>query len=238
MSKILVVDDDLSIRELISDLLTDRGMEVRCAVSGEEALGILSLESFDLILLDIMMGGISGIELCQKVRDSVSCPIIFISAKNTVGDIVGGLGVGADDYITKPFSLEELSARDDAHLRSRQRSAAPFTPSNIIKIGGISVDADARTALRDGKEVELSTREFDMLAYMMRNAGQTLSKEKIFREVWGTSYGDMGAVAINIKNLREKLDPERKYIKTVWGSGYRFVGHSAYSEGGGELEER
>lgn len=236
MTKILVVDDDLSIRELISDLLTDRGMEVRCAVSGEEALGILSLESFDLILLDIMMGGISGIELCQKVRDSVNCPIIFLSAKKTVRDIVDGLGVGADDYITKPFSLEELSARVDAHLRSRSRATAIFTPSNIITIGGVTVDTDSRTVKKDNREIELSTREFDMLAYLMKNAGQTISKEKIFREVWGTSYGDVGAVAINIKNLREKLDPERRYIKTVWGSGYRFVSRSAYGEGGEGFE--
>ena len=234
MNKILVVDDDLSIRQLISDVLTDQGMSVRCGVSGEEALGILELESFDLILLDIMMGGISGIELCRKVRGRIECPIIFISAKDSVPDIVNGLGVGADDYITKPFALEELVARVCAHLRTHARVSAQNDASRALTIGEITLDPDARTVSKSGQPVELSTREFDLLHYLMSNAGQTMSKEHIFRDVWGTSFGDMGAVAINIKNLRTKIDPDWQYIKTIWGSGYRFVTRSAYDEQKGD----
>ena len=237
--RILAVDDDASILELVSDVLTERDMEVRTAASGEEALELLEGESFDLILLDIMLGGVSGLEVCRRVRDRVNCPILFLSAKDDVKDIVKGLGLGADDYVTKPFALEELVARVQAHLRARARSQAPRREGQtVLQIGKICLDQETRSVTKDGVPVDLSTREFDLLAYLMSNAGQTLSKEQIFRDVWETDYGDVGTVAINIKKLRTKIDPDWAYIKTIWGSGYRFVTRSGFSEqtGGGHHE--
>ena len=234
------MDDDASILELVSDVLTERDMEVRTASSGEEALELLDREPFDLILLDIMLGGVSGLEVCRRVRDRVSCPILFLSAKDDVKDIVKGLGLGADDYVTNPFALEELVARVQAHLRARARSQAPQREGQaVLQIGQIRLDLEARTVTKDGVPVDLSTREFDLLAYLMNNAGQTLSKEQIFHGVWETDYGDVGTVAINIKKLRTKIDPDWAYIKTIWGSGYRFVTKSGFVEGtGGGTDER
>jgi len=237
--RILAVDDDASILELVSDVLAEQDMEVRTATSGEEALELLERERFDLVLLDIMLGGVSGLEVCRRVRDKVSCPILFLSAKDDVKDIVKGLGLGADDYVTKPFALEELVARVRAHLRARARGQKPQQErQTVIQIGQIRLDLEERTVTKDGAPVDLSTREFDLLAYLMNNAGQTLSKEQIFRGVWETDYGDIGTVAINIKKLRTKIDPDWEYIKTIWGSGYRFVTKSGFSGrtggGGGE----
>lgn len=237
--RILAVDDDASILELVSDVLTERDMEVRTAASGEETLELLERENFDLILLDIMLGGVSGLEVCRRVRDRVSCPILFLSAKDDVKDIVKGLGLGADDYVTKPFALEELVARVQAHLRARARVQPPRREGQaVLQIGKICLDRETRSVTKDGTPVDLSTREFDLLAYLMNNAGQTLSKEQIFRDVWETDYGDVGTVAINIKKLRTKIDPDWAYIKTIWGSGYRFVTKSGFSEqtGGGHDE--
>lgn len=233
--QILVVDDDASILELVSDVLNEENMEVRTASSGEEALALLEDETFDLVLLDIMMKGISGLEVCRRVRDRVSCPILFLSAKDNVKDIVRGLGLGADDYMTKPFALEELVARVRAHLRAqnRNRMSRERERQAAIQIGQIRLDPEERTVTKDGVPVELSTREFDLLACLMNNAGQTLSKEQLFHSVWETDYGDVGTVAINIKKLRTKIDPEWDYIKTIWGSGYRFVTKSGYTEQAG-----
>ena len=228
---ILVVDDDASIRLLVSDVLTDQGLTVSAASSGEEALKRLESESFDLILLDIMMKGIDGLEVCRRIRDRVDCPILFLSAKDSARDIVNGLGLGADDYLTKPFELEVLAARVQAHLRRQSRSSLPgHSPRGPIRIGEICLDPESMTVTRAGEAVPLSTRELELLSYLMSHAGQTLPRERIYRDVWKTEYGDVSAVAINIKNLRLKLDPEWRYIKTVWGQGYRFVTQSGFAE--------
>ena len=187
-------------------------------------------QSFDLILLDIMMKGLSGLDVCRKIRSRVSCPILFLSAKDSVKDIVAGLDLGADDYLTKPFVLEELVARIQAHLRRQMRSDPRRASAGPIQIGGIRMEPEEMRVTRNGVEVPLSTREFELLAYLMQNAGQTLSRERIFHDVWRTEYGDVGTVAINIKNLRAKLDPDWRYIKTVWGSGYRFVTQNGFAE--------
>lgn len=229
-NKILVVDDDASICLLISDVLTDQGYAVTTAHSGEEALKRLEGEKFDLILLDIMMKGMDGLEVCRRIRGQVECPILFLSAKDSARDIVTGLGLGADDYLTKPFEVEVLAARVQAHLRRQTRGAAPARGGGILQIGDIALDAENMTATRAGKDIPLSTRELELLQYLMSHAGQTLSRERIYRDVWKTEYGDMSAVAVNIKNLRLKLDPEWKYIKTVWGQGYRFVTQSGLEE--------
>lgn len=228
---ILVVDDDDSIRMLVADVLRDAGYRVTALSSGEAALTACEVEKFDLILLDIMLGGISGLDVCREIRERTACPILFVSAKNDSRDIVRGLGLGGDDYITKPFSIDELLARVEAHLRRQERMSAGSTGGQRITIGKISADPDSRTVTLNGEKVDITSHEFDLLIYLMKNAGQTISKEQIFRDVWRTQYGDMGTVAINIKNLRTKLDPDREYIKTVWGSGYRFVTQSGISEG-------
>lgn len=229
--KILVVDDDSSIRLLVSDVLTDQGLTVSAAASGEEALKRLEEESFDLVLLDIMMKGMDGLEVCRRVRDRVACPILFLSAKDSSRDIVTGLGLGADDYLTKPFELEVLSARVQAHLRRQSRIAPPIAAGRgPIRIGEICLDPEGMTVARAGQLIPLSTRELELLHYLMAHAGQTLSRERIYRDVWKTEYGDISTVAINIKNLRLKIDPEWRYIKTVWGQGYRFVTPSGLAE--------
>ena len=205
---ILLVDDDVSILLLVSDVLEENGMNVVTARSGEEAVRLMEGQSFDLILLDIMMKGLSGLDVCRKIRSRVSCPILFLSAKDSVKDIVAGLDLGADDYLTKPFVLEELVARIQAHLRRQRRSYPRRASAGPIQIGGIRMEPEEMRVTRNGVEVPLSTREFELLAYLMQNAGQTLSRERIFHDVWRTEYGDVGTVAINIKNLRAKLDPD------------------------------
>ncbi len=229
--RILIADDDPSILMLISDVLTDAGMQVRTVASGEEALRAVGEETFSLIILDIMMKGISGLEVCAAIRDKVSCPILFLSAKDSAHDIIEGLGLGADDYITKPFAIDELVARIKAHLRRQARLGENTTGGDVLRIGEITLDRRQLTVTRGGVPVDLSTREFELLDFLMRNAGQTLSREKIFRDVWKTEFGDIGTVAINIKNLRSKIDPDWAYIKTVWGSGYQFVTRSGLNEG-------
>ena len=158
--RILAADDDASILELISDVLSEQGLMVRTVSSGEEALEALDQEPFDLVLLDIMMKGISGLEVCRQIRGRVSCPIVFLSAKDNVKDIVRGLDLGADDYLTKPFALEELVARIQAHLRARARvRALPAEGApRPIQIGEIYLDPESRTVTRGGRPVELSTR--------------------------------------------------------------------------------
>lgn len=232
--RILLVDDDASILALVADVLGENGLDTVTARSGEEAIRLVGEGTFDLILLDIMMQGISGLEVCRRIRGAVSCPILFLSAKDNVKDIVEGLGLGADDYLIKPFALEELVARIQAHLRRQSRSAPVRKGGAPLQIGEIRLDPAEMSVHKGGEKVALSTREYELLAYLMENAGQTLSRDRIFRDVWRTEYGDVGTVAINIKNLRTKLDPDWNYIKTVWGSGYRFVTQSGYDESRGE----
>ncbi|MDD4808114.1 MAG: response regulator transcription factor [Oscillospiraceae bacterium] len=234
--KILVVDDDVSILMLLSDVLGENGYAVTTAPTGEEAIALIRKITFDMIILDIMLKGISGLDVCRRIRGSVSCPILFLSAKDTSKDIVNGLNLGADDYLTKPFMLDELVARINAHLRRESRTAGPQRAHSVLQIGDITLNRDEMNVQKGGSPVQLSTKEFELLAYLMQNAGHTLSREKIYHDVWKTSYGDVGTVAINIKNLREKLDPKWQYIKTVWGSGYRFVTQSSFTDecAGGE----
>jgi DNA-binding response OmpR family regulator len=223
MLKILIADDDRSIAELISDALTDEGYETEIVNDGEQALRKIARSAdYSLILLDIMMPRIDGLEVCRRIRDEVSCPIIFVSAKNRTIDTLLGLGMGADDYIAKPFVLDELVARVKAHLRREQRGL-PMSESNVIRSGAIELHRDTYSAYKNGEKIPVSAREFQLLQYMMENEGKVLSRDRIFEDVWGTDYGDPGTVAVNIKNLRDKIDAEGKYIKTVWGVGYKFT---------------
>ena len=221
MSRILIVDDEKDIAELISDVLQDEGFETVIKNDGYSAIEEVKNNHYDLILLDIMMPNLSGTETCSKIRDLVTCPVVFVTAKNQTIDKLVGFEIGGDDYITKPFVIEELVARVKAHIRRENR--ANISPSNIIKIGDIEINKESYEAKKKGEPVVLSTKEFELLSYLMSNAGVVLSKEQIYNAVWKTEYGDIGTVAVNIKSLRKKLDPEEKYIITIWGLGYKFV---------------
>ena len=220
MKKILVVDDEEMITDLISTCLLDKGYEVMVANSSEEAL-LQIPKSPDLIILDIMMPKMNGTEVCNQIRDKVDCPIIFVTAKTQLLDKLVGFEIGADDYITKPFTIEELVARVKAHIRRSNRASK--TNQNIITIGEIRINKESFEVFKNDTPVELSTREFELLSYLMENAGIALSKDQIFDAVWGSNYGEIGTVAVHIKSLRTKLDTEEKYIKTIWGLGYKFV---------------
>ncbi len=226
MGKILIVDDDIAIAELISDALCDEGFETVIKNDGKSAYEYIlnEGENIDLITLDIMMPEISGVELCRFVRGTVKCPIIFVSAKGNTFDKILGFEIGADDYISKPFVVEEFVARVKAHLRREQRNNIP-AENGIIKVGDISIDTGSFEVFRKDEPVPFSTREFQLLQYLMENAGKVLTREQIFSHVWDTEFGDIGTVAVNIKSIRDKIDPDNEYIKTVWGVGYKFVKH-------------
>ncbi len=222
MEKILIIDDDKDIAELESYLLKEEGFETVIKNSGEEALDEINKTKYDLILMDIMMPGISGIELCAKVREKVDCSIIFVTAKANLVDKMIGFEIGGDDYITKPFENQELIGRVKAHLRKDKRIREQKN-TNIIKIGEIELNKESFEVKKNNIKIDLSTREFELLRYLMENKGIVLSKSQIFDSVWGSNYGEISTVAVHIKNLRDKLDKDEKYIITVWGYGYKFV---------------
>jgi DNA-binding response OmpR family regulator len=224
MEKILIVDDDREIASLISDALTDEGYECFLAFNGEHAFTLLnSIQDFSLILLDIMMPDIDGLEICREIRKTVSCPILFVTARNRTYDAMLGFEMGADDYISKPFVVEELVARVKAHLRREKRSLQKN--NSTMTIGDITIDPESYEVTVNGKSVELSMREFQLLHYLFINAGKVVSKEQIFSAIWGADFTDIGTVAVNIKNLRDKIDKDNRYIKTIWGVGYKFIKH-------------
>lgn len=219
----MIVDDDIAIANLISDALEDEGFETEVFFDGESAYNyaLRKGSEISLVTLDIMMPGISGIELCKSIRNILSCPIVFVSAKSKTVDTVLGLEIG-DDYIAKPFVVEEFVARVKAHLRREQRNT-PDPLKDIIKVGDIEINTASFTVTKKGQAIPFSTREFQLLQYLMENAGKVLTREQIFAHVWDTEFGDIGTVAVNIKSIRDKIDPENEYVKTVWGVGYKFV---------------
>ncbi len=230
MSKVLIVDDDKDISKLISLILKKEQIESKIINDPIEALEFIKSEDFDydLILLDIMMPELSGTELCSKIRDSVNIPIIFVSAKTEMIDKIVGYEIGGDDYITKPFDNTELLLKVKSHLRLNKRSNNQN--GKIIKIGEITLNIESYEVKLNDNKIDLSTREFELLRYLMENAGIALSKEQIFEAVWGSEYGDIGTVAVNIKNLRDKLKDNDKYIITIWGYGYKFVKNGTINE--------
>ena len=224
MSHILIIDDDRAIANLVSDALEDEGLETKICSDGNEAYDYIEANAGDisLITLDIMMPGLSGLELCRMIRSKVDCPIIFVSAKGKTLDTVLGLEMGGDDYISKPFVVEELVARVKAHLRREQRNR-DVEEEGVIRVGDIEIHTGSFEVFKKQKPIQFSTREFQLLQYLMENAGKVLTREQIFSHVWDTEFGDIGTVAVNIKSIRDKLDPNNEYIKTVWGVGYKFV---------------
>ena len=224
MSKIVIVDDDLDIAHLIADALEEEPLDTIVFDDAFAAQSYINASPHEigLITLDIMMPGLSGLDLCRTIRDKVDCPIIFVSAKGKTLDTVLGLEMGADDYITKPFVVEEFVARVKAHLRREKRSNT-LPEEGVIRVGEIQLRVGSYEVFKNGKSVQFSTREFQLLQYLMENVGKVLTREQIFSHVWDTEFGDIGTVAVNIKSIRDKIDPDNKYIKTVWGVGYKFI---------------
>ncbi|WML33093.1 response regulator transcription factor [Clostridium sp. OS1-26] len=224
--KILIVDDDKDIVNLISDILEDEKYEIDKAYNGTESINKVLDKNFNLIILDIMLPDIDGIEVCRKIRDKFFGPIIFLTAKNRNIDKIIGLEMGADDYITKPFDDGELCARVKAHLRRQKRIENPHLIENeTIKYNYIEVNKNSFEAVVDGRKVDLSTREFQILCFLMENPKRVLTREQIYNGVWGyDEFGDISTVTVHIKKLREKINDCDRFIKTIWGAGYKFIG--------------
>ncbi len=229
MSKVLIVEDEEAIAEIESDYLELSGFDVTIKSDGNSGLEAALNEDFDIIILDIMLPGKDGFEICKEVRAEKNVPIIMVSAKKEDIDKIRGLGVGADDYMTKPFSPSELVARVKAHLARYERLITDNKPENeIIEIRGIKIDKTARRVFVDGEEKSFTTKEFDLLAFLAEHPNHVYTKEELFREIWDMdSVGDIATVTVHIKKIREKIEADTakpQYIETIWGVGYRFKG--------------
>lgn len=225
-NKILIVDDDVEIRKVTGIYLENEGYEIIKAENGEQAIKFIAENEIDLVLLDIMMPGMDGIETCMKIRENSIMPIIFLSAKSEELDKIQGLASGADDYITKPFNAMELIARVKSQLRRYTRySNIQSAAKNIIEIGNLSINTDTRQVFIGDTEVRLTPKEFDILELLASNKGIVFSIEKIYERVWGEEfYRSDNTVMVHITKIREKIEDEPKkpiYIKTVWGVGYK-----------------
>lgn len=219
--RILVADDDINVHQSLNTYFRREGYQMISAYDGQEAIDHVRKSRPDIVLLDIMMPKMDGLEVCRRIRDTCRCPILFVTAKGRTLDTLVGLEMGADDYITKPFVVDELVARVKAHLRREERSHA--TDGDVYVIGELTLCRSSYEVIMRGERAQLSTREFELLCFLCENAGRVLSKEEIFSGVWGGEYGDVGTVAVHIKNLRDKLHLGNDYIKTVWGVGYKLV---------------
>ena len=227
MSKILIVEDEESIAELEKDYLELSGFEVHIETNGETGLKEALEGDYDLILLDLMLPGVDGFEICKRVRKVKNTPILLVSAKKDDIDKIRGLGLGADDYVTKPFSPSELVARVKAHLARYERLIGSAVQENeIIEIRGIKIDKTARRVYVNGEENQFTTKEFDLLTFLAQNPNRVFTKEELFREIWDMeSVGDIATVTVHIKKIREKIEfdtAKPQYIETIWGVGYRF----------------
>ena len=229
MSKVLIVEDEDAIAEIERDYLELSGFEVTLASDGKEGLDIALKEDFDIIILDIMLPGMDGFDICKEIRKEKDIPIIMVSAKKEDIDKIRGLGIGADDYMTKPFSPSELVARVKAHLARYERLLTNNKPENeIIEIRGIKIDKTARRVFVNGEEKSFTTKEFDLLTFLAEHPNHVYTKEELFREIWDMdSIGDIATVTVHIKKIREKIEADTsnpQYIETIWGVGYRFKG--------------
>ena len=227
MSRILIVEDEVSIAELEKDYLELSGFEVEMEHTGDGGLVRAMNEEYDLLILDLMLPGVDGFEICRKVREVKNMPILMVSARKDDIDKIRGLGLGADDYITKPFSPSELVARVKAHLSRYERLIGSNSPENeIIEIRGLKIDKTARRVYVNGIEKAFTTKEFDLLTFLASNPNHVYTKEELFREIWDMeSVGDIATVTVHIKKIREKIETNTskpQYIETIWGVGYRF----------------
>ena len=227
MSRILIIEDESSIAELEKDYLELSGFEVALEEEGNQGLKRALEEDFDLLILDLMLPGLDGFEICRRFREVKNTPIIMISAKKEDIDKIRGLGLGADDYMTKPFSPSEMVARVKAHLARYERLIGSGSPENeIIEIRGLKIDKTARRVWINGEEKNFTTKEFDLLTFLAQNPNHVFTKEELFSKIWDMeSVGDIATVTVHIKKIREKIEfntAKPQYIETIWGVGYRF----------------
>lgn len=230
MNKILIIEDEEAIAELERDYLTVSDFDVTIKTTGNEGLAEALTNDYNLIILDLMLPGIDGFEVCKTIREKKNIPILMVSAKKEDIDKVKGLGLGADDYMTKPFSPSELVARVKAHLSRYQRlvgsNTSAYGGNEIVEIRGLKIDKTARRVYVDGEEKIFTTKEFDLLTFLAEHPNRVYTKDELFREIWGMeSMGDVATVTVHIKKIREKIEyntANPQYVETIWGVGYRF----------------
>ena len=227
MSKILIVEDEEAIADLERDYLELSGFTVEVATDGDIGLQKALNEDYDLLILDLMLPGTDGFDICRQVRDVKNTPIVMVSAKKDDIDKIRGLGLGADDYMTKPFSPSEVVARVKALLARYDRlTGCAAEKNNVIEIRGLKIDTTARRVWVNGEERTFTTKEFDLLTFLASHPNHVYSKEELFREIWDMeSIGDIATVTVHIKKIREKVEVDTsnpQYIETIWGVGYRF----------------
>lgn len=227
MSKILIIEDEEAIAELEKDYLELSDFEVEIQTDGKKGLEAALEKDYDLVLLDLMLPGVDGFTICRKIRETKDLPVLMVSAKKDDIDKIRGLGLGADDYITKPFSPSELVARVKAHLARYDRLISTGAKKNdVFQIRGLKIDKTARRVWVNGTETQFTTKEFDLLTFLAENPNHVFKKEELFREIWNMeSIGDIATVTVHIKKIREKIEfdtSKPQYIETIWGVGYRF----------------
>ncbi|MGW4114723.1 response regulator transcription factor [Actinosynnema sp. NPDC004786] len=223
--RVLVVDDDVTVRDVVRRYLELAGHEVELVGDGESALRRVAEREPDLVVLDLMLPGVDGLEVCRRLRARSAVPVVMLTALGEEEDRIAGLRLGADDYVTKPFSPRELALRVTSVLR-RSR-VAPARSASVLTDGGLRVDVGARAAWLDGRELSLTTREFDLLVFFLAHRGTAFGRTELLSRVWGWEFGDRSTVTVHVRRLREKVeaDPARPVrIATVWGVGYRYDG--------------
>ncbi|ALX49182.1 response regulator transcription factor [Lentibacillus amyloliquefaciens] len=227
MQKILIIEDELSIAELERDYLEVNGFSSDIATTGEEGLQMAESNTYHLILLDLMLPGVDGFELCEQLRKTFDIPILMITARKEDIDKIRGFDRGADDYIVKPFNPNELVARVKAHLNRYERLVTRNSESNTIHVEGLFIDRDSRRVFVNDVEKTFTVKEFDLLVFLATNPNKVFSKNHLFERIWGIdSMGDLTTVTVHIRKIREKIEPipsNPKYIETIWGVGYRFI---------------
>ncbi|MBE6009959.1 MAG: response regulator transcription factor [Eubacterium sp.] len=227
MSRILIIEDEEAIADLERDYLELSGFEVETEQDGTKGLERALAEDFDMYILDLMLPGTDGFEICKQIREVKNTPVLMVSAKKDDIDKIRGLGLGADDYITKPFSPSELVARVKAHLSRYERLIGSAAEQNdIVEIRGLKIDKTARRVWVNDEEKQFTTKEFDLLTFLAQHPNHVFTKDELFREIWDMeSIGDVATVTVHIKKIREKIEintSKPQYIETIWGVGYRF----------------
>ena len=227
MARILIIEDETAIAELERDYLELSGYEVIIAEDGVKGKKAALEEAYDLVILDLMLPGSDGFEICKSIREAKDIPILMVSAKKDEVDKIRGLGLGADDYMTKPFSPSEMVARVKAHLQRYERLVGSGIRENkVVETRGLRIDKTARRVFVNGEEKSFTTKEFDLLTYLAENPNRVFTKDELFRAIWDMdSVGDIATVTVHIKKVREKIEADTtnpQYIETIWGVGYRF----------------
>jgi two-component system, OmpR family, response regulator ResD len=225
MARVLIVEDDLTVSDVVTRYLVHDGHEVATTGDGREAVARVRDRAPDLVVLDLMLPGLDGFEVCREIRERAAIPVIILTARDAEDDRICGFEVGADDYVVKPFSPRELVSRVRAVLRRSHVPAAHDAMPAVLEAGPLRIDVPSREVHRDGAAVGLTAREFDLLAFMVVHARTVFSREELLERVWGFRYGDTSTVTVHIRRLREKVESDPSdpaLIRTVWGVGYRF----------------